>query len=308
MRAVVAAVLAVGALVGCEGGSVFPPSDMSFEAFCPAWQAAIAAQYQRCNRVPPAALDLNACASHEAALSAGRQRFDRSAAAGCLRQWQQGTCAQFHAFGFPTCVVLFRGRVGEGGACVATDDCEYNLSCDQQAAIACPGVCRRKVAADGDCGAYPVCAIGYSCVETSDGRRCRGRAGVGEPCGPTIAGCSGPTVCASASAGESPTCRPLLYPGDGCTAGASACVSYAFCAAGACKLNPLPGDACGQIGDAGAAYVPCIKGWCDGPPTGPPGVCREQFPPGGACTDDVQCAGATAVCVQNVCEESICPA
>jgi hypothetical protein len=279
---------------------------MSFEAFCPTWQQTEVALYQRCNQVPEAALSLDVCDRDAASLASGRQSFDRSVATGCLRQWQDASCAQFRALDFSICSGLFRGAVGEGGACIDDADCVNNLFCDRASPFVCPGVCRRPVPKDGDCAAQPSgCIAGYSCINTSDGPRCRPRAGTGKPCGPAIADCGSSTICAPSGTGEAQTCRPLLYPGETCTAGASSvCVAYASCAAGACKLNPLPGEPCGQIGES---YVRCIKGWCDGAVGGPPGVCRAQLPLGAPCIDDLDCAGGSALCVQNICAEAMCP-
>lgn len=260
----------------CESGSTFPPSDMAFELFCPRWEAALAAQAERCDHLPPAAFHSERCARAAAGLVAGRRTFNRSRASRCLGDWQEASCAQFHARDFPSCSGLYAGQVVSGAACFELDDCQSDLFCDRGTSAACPGVCRQVLAKDADCSSNAhACPPGSACVDTTDaGRRCRA--------------------------------YPLRYPGDTCTDAGSVCFGDAACVAGVCQLLPVSGEPCGQRGDV---YLGCAyDAWCDGPRGGPPGVCRDQLPLGAACTGDLQCAGANALCVQSVCAEAVCPA
>lgn len=304
LRRLAFALLALAGAASCETGGRFPPSDMSFEQFCPRWHARVLELYQSCQDVPPEAVSGgDPCVVDAARIAAGRIAFDRSVATGCLREWEGATCTQFQRFDFPACDGLESGRVDVGGACDAHDECDGGY-CDREGA--CPGKCRSDVIAkDGDCSAAPrSCASRTTCVATDKGMRCRPRVDVGGACGPGVGDCFTDLTCAAAAPGAAPTCLRTRFPGETCDPAAPVCVDYATCGAGGtCVRDPALNEPCGQLGDR---YVTCVNAWCDGAPGGAPGTCRSLLAAGAACVGDDQCAG-TALCTGGVCAAPTCP-
>ncbi len=301
--------LVIAIVAGCEAGSRFPPSDMSFETFCPEWQALYAALSQRCYDIPAVAVPTDLCDKQAAKLAAHRIGFDRSLAAPCLRAWQAMTCATFRTWTSLTCTGLEPGVVAEGGACNGSDECavDGDSFCDQPSPSVCPGVCRTRLAVGDDCStARRGCVTNAACVDISAGARCVVGVSAGDPCGPSVGVCYRGLTCAPANAGDEPTCLATLDLGDACAGPAAPCVGFATCGAGGtCVRRPIVGEACGQVGDV---YVDCLSGWCDGAAGGSPGVCRAQLAVGAACTSDIQCAGASTLCTAGICSTAICPA
>lgn len=287
----------------CETGGRFPPSDMSFEEFCPRWYARKLALYQSCQNVPPEAVSGgDSCAQDAVRIAAGRIGFDRSVATSCLREWESATCKQFQYRDFPSCIGLQPGRVGSGGVCTAYDECASGY-CDRQGA--CPGKCRSDVIAkDGDCSSAPrSCASRTTCVASEKGMRCRPRVDVGGACGPGVGDCFTDLTCAAAAPGAAPTCLRTRFPGETCDPAAPVCVDYASCnGGGTCVRNPTLHEPCGQFGER---YLKCVNSWCDGEPGGAPGTCRALLSVGEACVSDDQCAGA-ALCTEGVCAAPTC--
>jgi hypothetical protein len=305
-RLLVAGGLLALAVAGCEFGSRFPPSDMSFEEFCPQWHALYVALYGRCQDIPPQGLGADSCAQQAARISAGRIGFDRSVATGCLRVWQTATCDQLRSYTFNVCGGLEPGLVAPGGVCLDDDECKgTTIFCDRPASASCPGTCRTRIPVDGDCTANPSgCDLKTACIDTTKGRRCRPRIHGGGACSPTVGACYANLICVATAPGATSTCLATLFPGDACDAAAPACVPYATCSdGGKCVRVPVVDEACGQLG---GSYVTCLNAWCDGEQGGAPGTCRALLALGAACERDDQCAGA-ALCTGGVCAVASCP-
>ncbi len=260
-------------------------------------------------------------ASLQAAVAAGRVRYDAARAGQCLALILQSSGCEL-----PECEGVVVGLVAEGGDCFGREECAAGLFCADDAA--CPGACR-PVGATGDpCAQDDACAPGAFCSFAVEPSVCRPRAGQGESCGdPEYADCADGLRCEDAAdgrelcqpepaldaatpggagqpcqrtlppcasglacviEGDAPVCRPRVPVGGACREGLlEPCVAGSYCrATGAdeaiCTARSTPGQACEPDEEGDRACV--STAWC-----GPEGECLARGANGGACAQDEGC-------------------
>jgi hypothetical protein len=119
-----------------------------------------------------------------ASLMAGRLEYHPEKVEACLASIKAVGCAlpTRRLFADGVCAKVFIGSADEGAPCVVTPDCSAELFCDRGAA--CPGTCRKRLAAASPCMDSDECAAGLEC---NDGGNCAAPAKRGEACGGGVA-------------------------------------------------------------------------------------------------------------------------
>lgn len=234
---------------------------------------------------------------------AGTIKFDGDKAADCIDSIASGSCS-FDGF-YPTatnaCDAVFTGTVATNGACVVSEECAGESSCEptDQACnsdtTCCPGTCMAipaKVAVGGDC-------TNADCVDTaycsSDTNKCTAPSTTAGSACSDIDACANPMYCDIFAA--APTCVAPAAGGASCTPDALLpCSDFReYCDATTMKCTPVVavGQACeGANGAECVGYADCTNMTC---------VARPAA--GGSCLYDTQsmrdnCLGDTS-CTAN---------
>ncbi len=129
------------------------PSPTTVAAFCPDQLGAEAEHLSVCTGGPAAAwyADLTAgdtCTKIEAAVTAGRVKFDSSQTHACLEAYATFTCADGTSQGEPSaCKAALGGTVAQNGKCYADIDCSGSDYCGgiDEATGTCSGKCTARI-------------------------------------------------------------------------------------------------------------------------------------------------------------------
>lgn len=224
----------------------------------------------------------------EAAVGAGRLRFDAAALDACRalgRAGDAGSPRQADGGLVVPCDRVLVPLVPEGGACDRSEECTGGLFCRPAGTTSCGGTCTRRLgllaacapdtdlcddglfcAADGQCRARQsagpcddsqACLPGYQCVRG----QCAPAQAEGGPCDATGAstGCGEGLRCAPAEDGGTATCRAPAGSGEAC-AGRG-------CASPCDRCSPDAGTcvARGAVGAPCATHGECLPGLECGP-------------------------------------------
>ncbi|WP_170300573.1 Dickkopf N-terminal cysteine-rich domain-containing protein [Myxococcus fulvus] len=276
-----------------------------------------------------------ACASIEASVAAGRQRFLPEKFGECVRAIRERECEDVDP------EHLEPGRLFEGcpaftaqaelnSACASNADCT-NGWCDL--ASGCLGLCRAYASTGGACTTLDECAPGSYC---SNGL-CIAAAKEGERCNETLKctsgsklGCAGSEVCVkrkdSGSCKEdweclagyqcvslltsgNKECRPTKAHEESCVVGTGECGVISFCDkdTNTCQRYPGPGQPCGYLTDRTGELVRCLDSRCDVHlPEVREGRCKLPFfALGDRCDTNVEC-GPENACRNKVCVRQWC--
>jgi hypothetical protein len=279
--------------------------------------------YVRCGSFP----DADACRAYferdaidspniEAAIAAGKTRYDGAAAADCFASLDLASCDQTTRSARipdPSCKRIFVGTGKQGDSCGFSTECESNVclipdcpdacclgqcgaprpdaalgeSCAQSGCVddaycaTADSICKPLLPAGASCTLPSECDYGMSCVLTeANGPVCMRLPHVGEPC-PDGACAEMGVMCSS-----SRMCIPAGLPGDPCTA-ATDCSTFYGCNTATLQCSPLPsrGEACTfNCGD---------DSWCNS------GTCDAPKPNGATCQRNNECI--TNYCLFGTC-------
>lgn len=182
----------------------------------------------------------------EAAVQAGRLRYDPQAQSACLaagRRSDGGTPFDGGELTGP-CARILTPQVGLGGGCERHDECLSGY-CRAGGVASCGGRCEAPLAVGAACAPRrDVCGAGSSCEPAAEGRhRCLPQGGPGSSCGPGFGACVGGTECVEGR------CAPPLGRGEVCARELSRCAADLVCASVAgdlarCWPAPGLGEAC----------------------------------------------------------------
>ena len=284
---------------------------MSFDAYCNALYTALPEMLARCRGGPvdawaEVARASFSCDDLQAAIDAGRQRFDGTQAQACLDSFQSLPCSELGAGNqSPACVATFSGAVDAGGSCVETGDCADEGICNLPAG-SCAGTCQARLAAGAPCQLGDSCVAGSSCSATA-----------GQPgsCQPDPAPASLDQSCAGGTPCEiglncdavTQTCVQPLAEGAPCTPYHRDCALVLYCdpQSSTCKRWGNAGDPCGLYFDAqqqNFEYAGCLGAtFCDVASGQQTGTCAAKLADDAGCTAGGQCLSSrcnagTAVC------------
>lgn len=311
-RAALAFVLLV---VGCDGGSVSigEAPDKFRSEYC--------RYLARCHLVPSEGecedlnigISLNVDESLQAAIDAGKVKYDGEALARCYEAIGGFSCDRTDENGrrltSQSCYDAVKGTVGAGGQCALDAECksrvcdvppcpdaccqgtcigdtpppfgvplggpcESSNDCDNGTYCA-SNVCTALKAAGSTCVGNAECDYGLGCAGAATARVCKVLPKLGEAC-PDGACRDDGTYCDSTM-----TCKALGLPGDPCATQRD-CSNYYTCDATLhCAQGPKIGESCmtgGRCSQAGA--------WCDAAGSM---TCKEPQADGAACTQNNQC-------------------
>jgi hypothetical protein len=312
-RAALAFVLLV---VGCEGGSV------SIDGAADKFRDEYCRYLARCGLVPSESachdlnigITFNVDDSLEAAIEAGKVKYDGEALARCYERIGSFSCDRTDENGRQLtsndCYNAIQGTVGAGGQCAldaecksrdcmvpdcpdaccqgtcvgdapppypvkAGETCETSSDCENGTYCA-NSVCTALKPAGSTCIGNTECDYGLGCAGTGTMRVCKVLPKVGEACPDGT--CRDDGLYCDATM----TCKAVGLPGHTCMTQRD-CSNYYSCdAAMQCALGPKIGEACGtgnRCSQPGA--------WCDSAGTM---TCREPQADGAACTSNSQCA------------------
>lgn len=195
----------------------------------------------------------------EAAVQAGRLRYDPQAQAACVaagRRSDGGSPFDGSELAGP-CARILTAQVGPGGSCDRHDECLSGY-CRAGGVASCGGRCEVPLALGAPCAQRrDVCAAQNSCELAADGRH---------------------------------RCLRLVGPGGGCGPGLGACEDGTSCVAGRCERPLGPGAACAEDPSRCAVDLVCAA------IPGEPARCRPAPGLGEACQPDLQCAGTCLRC------------
>ena len=256
-------------------------------------------------------LGLSVDPSLEAAIDAGKVKYDGNLVASCYEQLGSASCDRTdekgRMFGGADCAGAIKGTVGGGGECALDAECK-SRECDVPDCpdACCQGTCVGDEAprlprqlgesceSSNDCasGSYcsaAVCAAlkpaGSMCIQTGEcayGLGCAGQPRVckvlptaGEPCPDGQCRDEG-TYCAAPGM----ICAKVGLPGDACTTRADCSQFYSCDATMHCSEGAHEGQACN-------AMTRCadLGNFCDTTAM----ICKPPQPIGAACTSDTQC-------------------
>jgi hypothetical protein len=221
------------------------------------------------------------CASLEAAVVAGRLRFDAAAAASCLELVRTAGC-QSPAPNPSPCLRVYQGLVAPGGTCRRTHNECADGFCEIEGGDGCQGTCQALPRIGQPCGAYQFCAGDAYCKMGTCAARVH--AGVGEPCtaGQCQDGVFGEVLHCKMGSGDSGRCEALLPAGASCSDDPQ-CQAGLHCpfSTRICTRGVPAGGSCtwgeGECAEPGACHT--LPGMTTG-------TCRE-----GAAPDGTTCAG-----------------
>ncbi|MFY2564100.1 hypothetical protein ACN469_41300 [Corallococcus terminator] len=275
-----------------------------------------------------------ACASIEASVAAGRQRFQPEKFGECVRAIQERDCEDIDpehlapGMLFEGCPA-FAAQAELNSACASTADCGDGW-CDLSAG--CLGVCRAYASAGGACTTQDECAPGSYCFKD----KCLAAAKEGESCNKTVKcesglslGCSGSekcvkrkdsgpckedgeclagSQCLSLQSSGNKECHPTKAPEDSCVVGTGECGAISFCDKGTntCQQYPGPGKPCGYLLDIPDVLVTCLDSVCKFGTSLIDGRCQTPFfPLGQRCNTNVEC-GRENACHNDICVRQWC--
>jgi hypothetical protein len=289
------------------------PAPTTVAAFCTDQLGVEAEHLSVCTGGPAAAWYTNltannACTKLEAAVTAGRVKFDASQTHACLEAYAKFTCADGDDQGQPSeCKAVLAGTVAANGTCYADVDCSGTDYCAgiDEAAGDCGGKCTARVAAGKTCKLGDQCVAGYTCyraASTKDG-------GAALECNKTPTFIPGATKGASCGYDKSTkktvtceqglscnlttgVCVTTVKLGGACTDGASECELYTACdpTTKKCAQFPGAGGDCGY--SSGQDVIGCLgQTYCKPSATNAlVGSCADKEASGAACAADEQCA------------------
>jgi hypothetical protein len=318
-RIVWASTLAVAAAAcsSSSGPTIHPNGDggdggtMSIDEFCSAFMTANDVLLNRCvgGAVATWAEELPAqysCPSLEAAVAAGRVKYQASMADSCLNAFPTLTCADLF-IGPMTCDGPLAGTVANGASCFGDGDCDGASYCKGSGygQSSCDGKCAPLIAAGAACTPIEECAIGYTCGSTgicisdihplaSEGQSCA----ILPPTKPQIQ-CGPGLTCNH----ESFLCGPTVAAGGACVPGEGLCETFNFCDATTrkCVADPSEGGTCGlsSMGE----IMECLPHlYCNLPSAmSETGTCSPLGASGDACTGNYQCVSGFCPVATDTC-------
>jgi hypothetical protein len=243
----------------------------------------------------------------QAAIEAGKIRYDGASAPGCLAALAALPCDESAAEArtpIEACERMLRGRLDVGDTCAFDLECGSG-SCDAPPCLpdtCCTGKClpTRTAAAGAPCTADEQCVRGTFC---GGGGTCTPLSGRGQPCR-ADAHCEPGHACIGASDLQDGACRAMPLLGESCPYLRCAEVGARCDAAQRCVPLGLPGAPCttdpdcspfalcgpaGTCVDVPGLGAPCSidcagEAWCS------QGRCVAPLENGALCTADNQCA------------------
>ncbi len=314
-----------------SGSSTGSAATTSLSSACTALQDWNAAYAARCFGGATATWELQLeaetpCSKLEAAVTAGRIKYDETQLAACVSALQSGTCSALAMGSTPTaCKDTLSGTVAKNGTCHGDGDCEGSSYCSGLGGTtgACSGTCTPRIATGAACTTDDECVSGDACTESGSGsgasKTCTSiaattPAAAGATCGydkttKTFVDCAAGLLCI----GSPLVCTAPIAPGKACTTGEGACGALSYCdpSSKTCKSWGGAGAACGAVKDQDP--IGCLAGTYCKTSTGTPlvGTCTTTEAGGAACTSATDCAsgvcskadGGTGTCVAACTEE-----
>lgn len=216
--------------------------------------------------------------SIEAAIDAGKLKYDGEAAADCFDALGSASCTR-SANHIDACDKIFAGTIADGGTCAFDEEC-VSQSCNVPdcTMACCTGTCvpERPVPAIGQPCTFE-CVEGAYCGSDST---CQATLPKGAACDDQLA-CNEGLYCAGSSTTTAGTCTELPTTGEACT---TACAAIGDrCSAGTCKPVGLLGETCASDSDCSFFYVCDDTMKCAEEPEDP------RMPNGSACTSSTDC-------------------
>ena len=252
----------------------------------------------------------------EAAVEAGKTRYDGTAAVTCFASLDQASCDQTTRsarIADPACKRIFVGTGAMG------DSCGFDTECQSSSCLIpyCPDACCR-----GHCGpAHPEAEVGGSCAQSGcgDDSFCATADSICKPLLPEGASCTLPSECDYGTScvmtqANGPVCKPLPHVGEPCPDGACAEMGVRCSSSGMCIPAGLPGDPCVGATDCSTFYgcnietMQCVPlpsrgetctfscgddSWCNS------GTCDAPKPNDSTCQRNVECI--TNYCLFGTC-------
>lgn len=244
------------AACGDDGISLADYNSVSLDARCD--------YYVRCGSFP----DSETCRAYferdaidspniEAAIEAGKTRYDGAAAARCFAALDAASCDQTTRSARvpdPSCKRIFVGTGKPGDSCGFDSECESSRCL----VVDCPDACCL-----GTCGsAHPEAALGESCAQAGcvDDAYCATADSICKPLLPEGASCTLPSECEYGTScvlteDSGPVCKRLPQLGEPCPDGACAEMGVRCGSSGTCVAGGLPGNPCTSNVDCSTFYV-----------------------------------------------------
>ncbi len=235
---------------------------------------------------------------YDAALAAGRLRYDADVAGQCLQALRNGSCddapvslpMQNRGIEYDTQCRFLLGQVADGGACQWSTECQDGAYCDDTPAT-CGGVCRRGTVSP-PITALDGCPPGTVFLGGLFGK-CLKPGGAGAPCGihqGALAGVCGQGTWCDSRTTPYGTCKPVVTEGEACEPYIGPqCGWSLFCNDGRCQKVQGEGGACKAPGLGRFGALACRDElFCDGD-NGQAGTCRPRRTEGAACRGSFEC-------------------
>ena len=241
-----------------------------------------------------------------AAVSAGKTRYDGTAAATCIAAGRASTActmtAQASVPSDPACAQIFNGTLAEGAACSQGDEClsgSCNITSCSGTPPCCMGTCDPAAGAPvpigGDCS-----APGASCVADAFCRITTGLCvqviAAGLPCDPTMGDFCAPGLnCVPDASLTQQVCTRPPAEGEACTASSPCDALGDFCDPTTMKCAPKI-----AVGRACASGVGCVDyARCDSAS----GTCVARGKAGQSCAvnDPMSCLGSLRCTAATTC-------
>lgn len=241
---------------------------------------------------------------YDAALEAGRIRYDADVAGQCVQALRDGSCEEDpvslpmlnRGIEYDTQCRFLLGQVEDGGACQSSTECRDGAWCDALP-WACGGVCRREPQPEQGI-ATDACMPGTVLI----GGKCLTPGGAGTRCGAengvAVGVCGRGLWCDSGNTTHG-SCKPVSTEGEACNDyDGPWCGWNLFCRDGRCQKPRDEGESCKAPGTGRFGTLECRDElFCDGE-NGQPGTCRPKRETGAACRhafecgDDMNCLAA----------------
>jgi hypothetical protein len=277
---------------------------LSIGVFCADWFTAKARLAATCVGGPWSAWEaklavVDTCTKIEAAVKAGRIKYDDTQGASCIDAYAKFNCTDAASASEPAvCEQAIGGTVSAGDTCYADLDCSDSNFCSGLggASGSCSGTCKAPLASGAACEDGDKCVAGYTCTGTGSSKTCGHPAATnpakkGAPCG-YDAKTKVTTVCAPGLSCDlvSRQCVTTVLQGATCTPGASECELYTACdpTTTTCKEFPNAGGGCGY--SDGQDVIGCLgQNYCRLAAKSLVGTCTTQNGAGARCVSDGEC-------------------